>query len=152
MSRTYFSSFVSFFVAVVSVPITISAGPPTAANRLTPREVQTIHSASWAYFHGDSQAVLEKLSPIVARANEEKIGLVDKALAELGSSLVSNQVHYSLLRRSIETNGVLEAAKELGISIIAYSPLEQGVLSGKFHDDGASTRRPAGLRKYPFRR
>jgi aryl-alcohol dehydrogenase-like predicted oxidoreductase len=51
-----------------------------------------------------------------------------------GLRLASNQVKYSLLDRRIESNGVMAAAKELGISIIAYSPLEQGVLSGKFHD------------------
>jgi aryl-alcohol dehydrogenase-like predicted oxidoreductase len=32
---------------------------------------------------------------------------------------------YSLLDRRIETNGVLDAAKELGVAIIAYSPLGQ---------------------------
>jgi aryl-alcohol dehydrogenase-like predicted oxidoreductase len=41
----------------------------------------------------------------------------------------------SLLARGIERSGVLKAAKELGITIIAYSPLAQGLLSGKFHDD-----------------
>ncbi|MHB1629964.1 MAG: aldo/keto reductase [Bacilli bacterium] len=56
------------------------------------------------------------------------------ALQKLGIPLVSNQVKYSLLDRRIETNGVLKTAKELGIAIIAYSPLEQGLLSGRFHD------------------
>jgi aryl-alcohol dehydrogenase-like predicted oxidoreductase len=56
------------------------------------------------------------------------------ALADLGLPLVSNQVHYSLLHRKIETNGVMDTAAELGISIIAYSPLAQGVLTGRFHD------------------
>ena len=56
-------------------------------------------------------------------------------LAELGLPLASNQVHYSLLNRKIESSGVLDTAKELGITIIAYSPLETGLLSGNFHDD-----------------
>jgi hypothetical protein len=38
-----------------------------------------------------------------------------------------NQVYYSLLNRAIETNGVLETAKELGVTIIAYTPLEEVV-------------------------
>jgi len=50
-------------------------------------------------------------------------------------SLASNQVEYSLLKRSIETNGILETAKELGITIIAWGPLASGLLSGKFHQD-----------------
>jgi aryl-alcohol dehydrogenase-like predicted oxidoreductase len=56
-------------------------------------------------------------------------------LAKRGLPLVSNQVKYSMLDRRIERNGVLKAAKDLSITIIAYSPLEQGILTGKFHDD-----------------
>ena len=52
-----------------------------------------------------------------------------------GLPLASNQVKYSLLDRQIEGNGVLEAARALGITIIAYSPLEWGLLTGKFHDN-----------------
>ncbi len=52
-----------------------------------------------------------------------------------GVPLASNQVRFHLLDRRIETNGVMEAARELGVTIIAYSPLAQGILSGKFHDD-----------------
>jgi aryl-alcohol dehydrogenase-like predicted oxidoreductase len=56
-------------------------------------------------------------------------------LENRGYPLVSNQVKYSLLDRSIEADGILDAAKELGITIIAYSPLEMGLLTGKFHAD-----------------
>lgn len=56
-------------------------------------------------------------------------------LAASGMPLVSNQVRISLLDRSIERDGVLETAKRLGITLIAYSPLGQGVLTGRFHDD-----------------
>ncbi len=55
-------------------------------------------------------------------------------LSRLGLALVSNQVNYSMLRREIETNGVLGAAKDLGVTVIAYSPLARGLLTGKFHD------------------
>lgn len=56
------------------------------------------------------------------------------ALQKRGHVLASNQVKYSVLDRRIEKNGILEAAQELGITIIAYSPLEMGILSGKFHE------------------
>ena len=46
--------------------------------------------------------------------------------------LASNQVHYSLLRREVEKNGLLARCKELGIRLIAYSPLEMGLLTGKY--------------------
>ena len=68
------------------------------------------------------------------------------ALAKHGLPLASNQVHYSLINRGIESNGVLDAAKELGITIIAWSPLESGLLTGKFHKD------PNTLRKRPVAR
>lgn len=46
--------------------------------------------------------------------------------------LASNQVHYSLLNRTIEKNGLLARCKELGVRLIAYSPLEMGMLTGKY--------------------
>jgi aryl-alcohol dehydrogenase-like predicted oxidoreductase len=49
--------------------------------------------------------------------------------------LASNQVPVSLLDRRIERNGLLEAAQKAGITLIAFSPLAQGLLSGKFHAD-----------------
>jgi aryl-alcohol dehydrogenase-like predicted oxidoreductase len=68
-------------------------------------------------------------------------------LVKRGFTLASNQVKYSLLDRRIESNGVLNTAKELGITIIAYSPLEMGLLSGKFHKDaGLLQNRPIGRR------
>ena len=54
-------------------------------------------------------------------------------LADLGVPLASNQVEYSLLRRLPEVNGVLEACRELNMTLIAYSPLAQGMLTGNYH-------------------
>ena len=59
-----------------------------------------------------------------------------EVLLRRGYGLAANQYRYSMLHRNIERNGILEAAKELGITIIAWSPLEQGLLTGRFHDDG----------------
>ena len=44
--------------------------------------------------------------------------------------LASDQVQFSLLYRKHEKNGLLKKAKELGVSVIAYSPLCQGLLTG----------------------
>jgi aryl-alcohol dehydrogenase-like predicted oxidoreductase len=63
-------------------------------------------------------------------------------LAQHGIPLASNQVHYSLLNREVEKNGTLARAKELGIRIIAYSPLEMGLLTGKYTIENP----PSGLR------
>jgi aryl-alcohol dehydrogenase-like predicted oxidoreductase len=56
-----------------------------------------------------------------------------ETLQKRGLSLAVNQVKYSLLDRAIERNGILETAKELGITIIAYTSLESGLLTGKYH-------------------
>ena len=56
-------------------------------------------------------------------------------LAKYDIPLAVNQVHYSLLSRKIEQNGILELARELGITILAYSPLDQGLLTGKYTPD-----------------
>ena len=56
--------------------------------------------------------------------------------------IVSNQVHYSLLHREPEREGLVEHHRENDIAIIAYSPLEQGILTGKFSPDAP----PGGFR------
>ncbi|MCY9665883.1 aldo/keto reductase [Paenibacillus alginolyticus] len=71
-----------------------------------------------------------------------------RVLKEYGLPLASNQVKYSLLDRRIEQNGILDTAKELGIAIIAYSPLEQGILSGKFHKNSNLVKGITGPRKW----
>jgi aryl-alcohol dehydrogenase-like predicted oxidoreductase len=70
------------------------------------------------------------------------------ALAKRGIPLASNQVRYSLVDRGIESNGILAAARELGVTLIAYSPLGQGILSGRFHADPALIRSRPGPRRY----
>jgi len=42
------------------------------------------------------------------------------------------QMEYSLQSRSIETTGLLAAARELNVAVVAYSPLGRGMLSGTF--------------------
>jgi aryl-alcohol dehydrogenase-like predicted oxidoreductase len=54
------------------------------------------------------------------------------ALARRGVPLVSNQVKYSLLDRSAERSGLLHACRDLGVTLIAYSPLGMGLLTGKY--------------------
>jgi aryl-alcohol dehydrogenase-like predicted oxidoreductase len=70
-------------------------------------------------------------------------------LARHGVTLASNQVQYSLLYRKPEVDGVLDACRELGVTLIAYSPLAMGALTGKY----AAGPRPGGLRRFlgPFR-
>ena len=84
----------------------------------------------------------------VSNFSAERMRRSNNALVDEGLSLASNQMRFNLLDRSIEKNGVLDAAKELGISIIAYSPLAQGILSGKYHQEPGLIKRQSGFRKY----
>jgi aryl-alcohol dehydrogenase-like predicted oxidoreductase len=83
----------------------------------------------------------------VSNFSAQKMKNAWETLDKKGIHLASNQVQYNLLNRKIESNGVMEMAKKLGISIIAYSPLAQGLVTGKFHDNPELLQN-IGLRKY----
>jgi aryl-alcohol dehydrogenase-like predicted oxidoreductase len=70
------------------------------------------------------------------------------ALAKRGVPLASNQVEYSLLVRNPERNGVLQACKDMSVTLIAYSPLTMGLLTGKYGPEHP----PAGLRGRKYSR
>ena len=62
-----------------------------------------------------------------------------------GLQLAVNQVRYSLLHRKIERNGVLQAAKDFGVTIVCWGPLGSGLLTGKYHrDPGILANSPRG--------
>jgi len=83
----------------------------------------------------------------VSNFSAQKMKNAWETLDKKGIPLASNQMSYSLLNRKIESSGVLEMAKKLGISIIAYSPLAQGLVTGKFHDHPELLKN-IGLRKH----
>ena len=66
------------------------------------------------------------------------------ALARHSIPLASNQVEYSLLRTRPDTTGLLAACRELGVVVLAYSPLGQGRLTGKYSADSP----PPGSRTF----
>ncbi|HEV7211441.1 MAG TPA: L-glyceraldehyde 3-phosphate reductase [Blastococcus sp.] len=55
-------------------------------------------------------------------------------LAGLGTPLLIHQPSYSMLNRWIETEGLLDTLEEVGAGCIAFSPLAQGMLTGKYLD------------------
>ena len=78
----------------------------------------------------------------VSRFNDEQIaGCRDLAAIMGTASPISNQFVYNLLERGIEAS-TLETCQSLGVGIIGYSPLAQGVLTGKYLDGQC----PAGSR------
>ncbi|MHB1519237.1 MAG: aldo/keto reductase [Acidimicrobiales bacterium] len=54
------------------------------------------------------------------------------ALGRNGLALATNQIEFSLLRRAPETTGLLGACRDLGVLPLAYSPIGQGRLTGKY--------------------
>lgn len=78
----------------------------------------------------------------VSNYNQSQMLRAYSALARKDIPLASNQVTYSLLNRNIERNGLLARCKELGVRIIAYSPIEKGLLTGKYSVDNP----PPGIR------
>jgi aryl-alcohol dehydrogenase-like predicted oxidoreductase len=68
-------------------------------------------------------------------------------LAKHGIPLASNEVQINLLHRKIEADGMLDSARRLGVSLLAYSAQSQGILTGKYHAD-----RDLSARVHPVRR
>lgn len=67
----------------------------------------------------------------VSEWNAEQIRAGHKLSKELGFQLISSQPQYSALWRVIEAE-VIPTCRELGVSQIVWSPMAQGVLTGKY--------------------
>jgi aryl-alcohol dehydrogenase-like predicted oxidoreductase len=68
----------------------------------------------------------------VSNYSEKETRRIDAALRARGSRLATNQIELSLLRTMPERVGLLRACAELGVVPLAYSPLGQGRLTGKY--------------------
>jgi aryl-alcohol dehydrogenase-like predicted oxidoreductase len=122
-----------------------------------------LHQVHQPFSFSSVEAEMEAMADLVEAKRIRAVGVSNfsasrmrrahAALEKRGIPLASNQVRYSLVDRGIESNGILAAARELGVTVIAYSPLGQGILSGRFHADPALIRSRPGPRRYmaPFR-
>ncbi|GHE48121.1 L-glyceraldehyde 3-phosphate reductase [Streptomyces capitiformicae] len=70
----------------------------------------------------------------VSNYSAEQTREAARILAELGTPLLIHQPRYSMLDRRPETEGVLDALDELQVGSIVFSPLEQGLLTGRYLD------------------
>ncbi len=96
------------------------------------------------YVDGLASALQLGLTRAVGVSNYDKTQMqrAHKALAKFNVPLASNQLEYSLLDRSIEKSGLLARCLELGVRVIAYSPLAMGLLTGKYTPEAP----PSGIR------
>ena len=68
----------------------------------------------------------------ISNYDKEQTKAAMEILKELKTPFVINQRRYSIFDRSIEKDGLKHFAAENGIGIIAFSPLEQGLLSDRY--------------------
>jgi aryl-alcohol dehydrogenase-like predicted oxidoreductase len=87
----------------------------------TVQALSEVVRAGKARYWGVSEWTAEQIEAAVKLAKERGL---DKP--------VSSQPQYSMLWRRIEANGVLRTSQDHGISQIVWSPLAQGVLTGKY--------------------
>ncbi|MFE3638070.1 aldo/keto reductase [Streptomyces sp. NPDC059168] len=70
----------------------------------------------------------------VSNYSAEQTREAARILADLGTPLLVHQPRYSMLDRRPEDEGVLDALDELRAGSVVYSPLEQGLLTGRYLD------------------
>ena len=68
----------------------------------------------------------------VCNFSENQMREAHTALAKHDIPLATTMVGYNLLRRWPETNGIFDACNELDVTLIPYSPLAEGILTGKY--------------------
>jgi aryl-alcohol dehydrogenase-like predicted oxidoreductase len=115
-------------------------------------EAVDLYQIHWPTPLMSSETMMEAMIECIRRGWTRTVGVSNfgqtamlraySTLARHGIPLASNQVHYSLLDREVERNGMLARCKELGIRLIAYSPLEKGLLTGKYSPENP----PPGIR------
>ncbi|CAM9943836.1 unnamed protein product [Ascophyllum nodosum] len=101
------------------------------------------------YWDGLADCVEQGLVKAVGVSNygTDAVRQAHRALEARGVRLGSNQVQFSLTNRKPETSGMLRLCEELDVRVLAYSPLAQGLLTGKYSMDFL----PSGPRARLFR-
>jgi L-glyceraldehyde 3-phosphate reductase len=92
----------------------------------TPLE-ETMGALAQLYRQGKTLYVGISMYP--EKQTREAVGI----LKDMGVPCLIHQPNYSILNRWIEEDGTMAACDELGVGIIAFSPLQQGILSGKYN-------------------
>lgn len=122
----------------------------TASLKRLQVERVALYQVHWPFsFLMSQETLMNALADEVQRGRIESVGVSNysaeqmreahQLLAARGVRLAVNQVRYSLLTRQIESNGILDTASPLGVTILAYSPLAQGLLTGKYRADSSNT-------------
>lgn len=122
-------------------------------------EKVSLYQVHWPFtFLMSQETLMNALADEVKRGRIEAIGVSNYSASQMreaheilsrhGVPLAVNQVRYSLLSRGVETKGIIDTARELGVTVLAYSPLAQGLLTGKYSSGDA---KPTGPRQWDSR-
>ncbi len=138
----------------------ISKSAEKSTNRLNPYPID-LYLVHQNYSRSSVKAQMDAMADLVEAERIRAVGVSNfsmkkmisahEFLAERGIPLATNQVQFSLLHRKIENNGVLEAAKELGVTITAYTPLGMGILTGNLHRNPELLNSMPRVRRMRFR-
>ena len=118
-----------------------------------------MHWSTANYFPWQEWPLLEGLADLYQQGLVKGVGLsnygpkrlkrVHQKFSDRGVPITTLQVQYSLLSTYPVTElGIKEVCDELGIKLIAYSPLALGILTGKYSEKGTF---PKGIRGLLFR-
>ncbi|MCJ8278788.1 MAG: aldo/keto reductase [Rivularia sp. ALOHA_DT_140] len=137
----------------------VSAGKASAKRLGRNVDLVQMHWSTANYFPWQEWSLLDGLGDLYEQGLVKGVGLsnygsqrlrkVHMRFAERGIAIATLQVQYSLLSTySVTELGVKEVCDELGIKLIAYSPLCLGILTGKYTD---KSKYPQGVRNFLFR-
>jgi aryl-alcohol dehydrogenase-like predicted oxidoreductase len=106
-------------------------------------DTMTLYQVHWPFtFLMSQETLMEALAEAVQKGWVQSVGVSNYTATQMQQAhdllgkwnvpLAVNQVRYSLIARQIETKGISDRAQSLGITLLAYSPLAQGLLTGKY--------------------
>jgi aryl-alcohol dehydrogenase-like predicted oxidoreductase len=117
-----------------------------------------LYQIHWPFTLLKTNDLMDALAQAVRAGKVRAVGVSNYSAAHMRKAharlarhdipLASNQVHYSLLQRKPEENGVLDACREMNVTLIAYSPMEQGLLTGKYRKTNAEAASLVGPRRF----
>ena len=130
-----------------------------SAERMGRVDLVQLHWSTANYFPWQENVLLDGLADLCEQGLVKGVGLSNfgpkrlrlacDRLGKRGIPIKTLQVQYSLLSTyPIDELGLKATCDELGIQLIAYSPLCLGILAGKYSEDGPY---PKGLRGLVFR-
>ena len=137
----------------------VAAGK-ASAQRMGRVDLAQMHWSTANYFPWQEWQLLDGLADLYEQGLVKGVGLsnygtkrlkkVYKKFSDRGIPITTLQVQYSLLSTYPVTDlGIKETCDELGIKLIAYSPLCLGILTGKYTEPSTY---PKGLRGLLFKR